>query len=100
MNITFANDMIDSMCLSVVEPQATLHYFFRCVLHSTYSLGLLNDIYTLSLSLKNYSQGNLLDIFFYGAEAFTSRMNKEILKCILKRLLKKSDHFSGLLVCS
>ena len=71
----------------------------RCHFHYTYRLDLLNDIYTLNPSLKSYSDNNLLNAPLYGAETFTSSMNKEILICVIS-FFKKSCLFSGPRSCS
>ena len=71
------------MCSCGIEPERTLYYLFRCDLYSVYRLELLNDIFALNESLKNFSKENLLKILLYGAEVFTSQMNSEILKCTI-----------------
>ena len=91
--------IVNLMCSCGVEPEATLHYLLHCDPHSACRKEFLNGIYTLNLSLKKYSEDNLLNVLLYGAETFTFRMNKEILICTIS-FLKKSDRFSGRPYCS
>ena len=82
------------MCSCGKESEITLYYLLRCDRYSIDRLELLNDIITLSRSLKNSSEEKLLKILRYGEEDFTSQMNSEILKCTIK-FIKKTNHFSG-----
>ena len=56
----------------------------QCAFYSIYWLQLLDDICALNESLKCFSNENLLKIFLYGAEDFSTQMNSEILKCTIK----------------
>ena len=56
----------------------------QCAFYSIYWLQLLDDICALNESLKCFLNENLLKIFLYGAEDFSTQMNSEILKCTIK----------------
>lgn len=90
--------MIDPVCTCDVDPETTLHNSLLRDLHSAYRLELVHEIYALNPSLKHYSKDNFLNVFLYGTETFTSRMNREILKCKMG-FLKTSDCFSGSAFC-
>ena len=51
-----------------------------CDLYSTQRLELLNNLYILNPSPKNYSIEKLLNILFYASEDFNFNMNKVLLK--------------------
>ena len=57
------NNTVDSMCTCGREPETRLHYLLCCNLYSTQKLELLNKVCILNLSLKNYSNEKLLNIF-------------------------------------
>ena len=69
-----------------LEPETALHYLLRCNLYSTQKLELLNSVYILDPSLKNYSDEKLLNILLYGSGDFNCNMNKEILKATIEFL--------------
>ena len=77
------------MCSCGKESEITLYYLLRCDRYSIDRLELLNDIITLSRSLKNSSEEKLLKILNYGEEDFTSQMNSEILKCTITFIKKQ-----------
>ena len=88
------NDTVDPICACGLEPETTLHYLLRCNLYSTQRLELLNNVYILNPSLKNYCNEKLLNIFLYGSEDFNCNMNKKILKAAIK-FLERSQRFNG-----
>ena len=81
------------MCTCGLEPETTLHYLLRCSLFCTQRLELLNNIFILNPSIKNYSNEKLLNVLLYGSEDFKWNLNKEILKATIK-LLKRSERFN------
>ena len=54
------------MCSCGLEPETTLHYLLRCNLYSDLRTELLNDVFTLNLTLKNLSHEKFLNILLYG----------------------------------
>ena len=70
----------DLMCSCGLEPETTLHYFFRCNLYSDLRTELLNVICALNTTLKNLSHEKLLNILLYGLEDFSFKTNKKIIK--------------------
>ena len=69
-----------------LEPETAPHYLLRCNLYSTQKLEVLNSVYILDPSLKNYSNEKLLNILLYGSGDFNCNMNKEILKATIEFL--------------
>ena len=47
-------DIISPMCSCGFEPETTDHYLLRCKLYIDLRSDLLNDIYTINQSLKNF----------------------------------------------
>ena len=82
------------MCACGRETETTLRFLLRSNLYSTKRLELLNNVCILNLSLKSYSDENLLNILLYGSEDFNCKMNKEILKATTK-FLKISERVTG-----
>ena len=58
----FRHNRVDPMCTCGLEPETTLHYFLRCSLFSTQRLGLLNNVFILNSSIKNYSNEKILNV--------------------------------------
>ena len=87
------NDRVDPMCTCGLEPETTLHYLLRCSLFSTQRPELLNNVFILNPSIKNYSNENLLNVLLHGSEDFNWNLNKEILIATIK-FLKRSEGFN------
>ena len=80
------------MCKGGLETETTLHFLLRCRIYSTIRTELLDDIYAVASSLKNYPDEKLLNLFLYGSKHFTVKTNQSILKSTMK-LLKSSERF-------
>ena len=50
------NDRVDPMCTCGLEPETTLNYLLRCSLFFTQRIELLDNVFTLNPSIKNYSK--------------------------------------------
>ena len=87
------NDRVDPMCTCGLEMETPLHYLLRCSLFSIQRLELLNDVFILNPSIKNYSNEKLLNVLLYGSKDFNWNLNKEILKATIK-FLKRSECFN------
>ena len=85
------NDTINPMCSYSKESE--------CDFYSIYRLELLNDIYALKHSLKNFSEENISKVLLYGAEELFFKINSEILNCTIK-FIKIADRFRGPLFLS
>ena len=85
------------MCKFVLETETTLHFLLRCRLYSAIRTELLDDIYTVALSLTNYPDGKLLNILLYKSHYFSVETNQSILKAIIK-FLKSSERVDDPLV--
>ena len=59
-------------------------------------LDLLNDIYTINQSLKNFSEDQLVNVLLFGFENFTLEANATILRRIIE-FLKATERFNILL---
>ena len=73
-------DMIDPMYKCCKEVETTLHYLLRCNLYTFYRTELLNDIYAIDWSIKNYPEGKLSNTLLYGPLDFNNDKNQNILK--------------------
>ena len=85
---------IDPLCSCGLEPEAALHYLWRCNLSSDFGIEHFNDLCALNPTFKNLSHENLSNSLLYGSENFTFNRNKEIRKFVIK-LLKPSECFIG-----
>ena len=88
------NDRVDPMCTCGLEPETTLHYLLRCSLFFTRRIELLDNVFILNPSIKNYSNEKLLNVLLYGSEDFNWDLNKEILIATIK-FLKRSERFNA-----
>ena len=70
------------MCSCGFEPETTDHYLLRCKLCTDLRLDLLNDIYTIKQSLKNFSEDQIVNVLLLGSENFTLDANANILRRI------------------
>ena len=60
-------------------------------------LDLLNDIYTINQSLKNFSEDQLVNVLLFGSENFTLDANANILRRTIE-FLKATERFNSLLL--
>ena len=72
------------MCSCGFEPESTDHY------------DLLNDIYIINQSLKNFSQEQLVNISLIGSQHFPLDIKANILRCTTE-LLKATEPFNTVL---
>ena len=84
------------MCSCGFEPETTDHYLLRCKLCTDLRLDLLNDIYTIKQSLKNFSEYQLVNALLFGSENFTLDANANILRRTIE-FLKATERFNSLL---
>ena len=84
------------MCSCGFEPETTDHYLLHCKLYSDLRLDLLNDIYTIHQSLKNFSEDQLVNVLLFGSENFTVDANVNILRRTIE-FLKATERFNSLL---
>ena len=84
------------MCSCGFEPETTDHYLLRCKLCTDLRLDLLNDIYTIKQSLKNFSEYQLVNALLFGSENFTLDANTNILRRTIE-FLKATKRFDSLL---
>ena len=84
------------MCSCGFEPETTDHYLLRCKLCTDLRLDLLNDIYTIKQSLKNFSEYQLVNVLLFGSENFTLDANANILRRTIE-FLKATERFNSLL---
>ena len=84
------------MCSCGFEPETTDYYLLRCKLYIDLRLDLLNDIYTINQSLKNFSEDQLVNVLLFGSENFTLDANANILRRTIK-FLKAIERFNSLL---
>ena len=84
------------MCSCGFEPETTDHYLLRCKLCTDLRLDLLNDIYTIKQSLKNFSEYQLVNALLFGSENFTLDANANILRRTFE-FLKATERFNSLL---
>ena len=84
------------MCSCGFEPETTDHYLLRCKLYTNLRLDLLNDMYTINQSLKNFSEDQLANVLLFGSENFTLDANANILICTIE-FLKATERFNSLL---
>ena len=61
-------DIINPMCCCGFELETTDHYLLRCKLYTDLRLDLLNNIYTINQSLKNFSEEQLVNVMLYGSK--------------------------------
>ena len=85
------------MCSCGFEPETTDHYLLRCKLYTDLRLDLLNDIYTINQSLKNFSEDQLVNVLLFGSENFTLDANANILRRTIA-FLKATERFNSLLL--
>ena len=71
---------INPMRSSGFEPETTDHYLLSCKLYTELRLDLLNDIYTIKQSLKNFSEDQLVNVLLFGSENFTLDANAKYCK--------------------
>ena len=81
---------VDPMCICALETETALHFLLRCRLQSTIRTELLDDIYTVASSLKNYPDEKLLNILLYGSAYFSVKTNQSFLNSTVK-FLKNSE---------
>ena len=84
------------MCSCGFEPETTDHYLLRCKLYTDLRLDLLNDIYTINQSLKNFSEDQLVNVLLFGSENFTLDANANILRRTIE-FVKVTKRFNSLL---
>ena len=84
------------MCSCGFEPETTDHYLLHCKLYTDLRLDLLNDIYTINQSLKNFSEDQLVNVLLFGSENFTLDANANILRRTIE-FLKATERFNSLL---
>ena len=84
------------MCSCGFEPETTDHYLLRCKLCTDLRLDLLNDIYTIKQSLKNFSEYQLVNALLFGSENFTLDANANILRRTIE-FLNSTERFNSLL---
>ena len=89
-------DTINSMCICGFEPETTDHYLLHCKLYTDLRFDLLNNIYAINQSLKNFSEEQLVNVLLYGSENFTFDTNTNILKRSVA-FLKATKCFNSLL---
>ena len=61
-------DIINPMYCCGFEPETTDHYLLRGKLYTDLRLDLLNNIYTINQSLKNFSEEQLVNVLLYGSK--------------------------------
>ena len=84
------------MCSCGFEPETTDHYLLRCKLYTDLRLDLLNDIYSINQSLKNFSENQLVNVLLFGSENFTLDETANILRRTIE-FLKATECFNSLL---
>ena len=84
------------MCSCGFEPETTDHYLLRCKLYTDLRLDLLNNIYIINQSLKNFSEEQLVNVLLLCSEKFTLHTNANILKRT-NEFLKATERFNSLL---
>ena len=89
-------DTINPMCSCGLEPEITDYYRLLCKLYADLRLDLLNNIYTINQSLKNFSEDQLVNVLLFGSENFTLDTNANILRRIIE-FLKATERFNSVL---
>ena len=83
------------MCNCGFEPETTDHYLLRCKLYTDLRLDLLNNIYIINQSLKNFSEEQLVNVLLFSSEKFTLDTNANILRRTIE-FLKANECFNSL----
>ena len=90
-------DTFNPVCSCGFEPETTDHYLLHCKLYADLRLDLLNDIDTLSQSLINFSEDQLVNVLLFGFDSFTLDVNANILRRTIE-FLKATERFKGTLM--
>ena len=72
-----------------------MYSLLRCKLYTDLRLDLLNDIYTINQSLKNFSEEQLVNVLLFSSEKFTLDTNANILRRTIE-FLKANECFNSL----
>ena len=83
------------MCSCGFKPETTDHYLLHSKLYTDLRLDLLNDIYTINQSLKNFSEEQLVNVLLFSSEKFTLDTNANILRRTIE-FLKANECFNSL----
>ena len=78
--------MIGPTCKCGKEAETTLPYLLRCNLHTFYRAKLLNDIYAIDSSIKNYLEEKLSNTLLHGSLDFNNDENQNVLNQTIKCL--------------
>ena len=84
------------MCSCDFEPETADHYLLHYKLYTDLRLDLLNDIYTINQSLKNFYEDQLVNVLLFGFKNFTLDANANILRRTIE-FLKATERFNSLL---
>ena len=83
------------MCSCDFEPETRDNDLLRYKLYTDLRLDLLNDTYTISQSLKTFSQDQLVNVLLFGSKNFTLDANANILRHTIE-FLKATKRFNNL----
>ena len=84
------------VCSRCFEPETTDRYLLHCKLYTDLRLDLLNDIFAINQSLKNFSEDHLVNVLLFGSEKFTLDATANILRRTIE-FLKATKRFNSLL---
>ena len=65
------------MCSCGSEPETSAHFLFRPQNHKISRSNLLNNVYNLDQTQRNYDDDHLIHTLLYGSKKFNFNLNKK-----------------------
>ena len=87
-------DTLNPLCKCGGGIETTSHFFLRCHLYAPQRSELLNTVYRLNPTIKNFAEENLVHLLLFGSDDYDFKLNKKIIKLTIS-YLKTSGRFDG-----
>ena len=90
------SDTVNPLCSCNIEPESTTHFLLRCRFFSAERKVLFDSLSNIDVTLTTMNDDKLKTILLYGSTLFSTEVNSEIIKVLVKFILNNerfNDNF-------
>ena len=80
-------DTVNPLCSCNIEPESTTHFLLRCRFFSAERKVLFDSLSNIDVTLTTMNHDKLKTILLYGSTLFSTEVNSEIIKVLVKFIL-------------
>ena len=80
-------DTVNPLCSCNIEPESTTHFLLRCHFFSAERKVLFDSLSNIDVTLTTMNDEKLKTVLLYGNTLFSTEVNSEIIKALIKFLI-------------